>query len=163
MQIIKDKEEYLKIFKTANRYCSEKKFKQGDNTLPMNYHQCLDRLSHSTFVMMWWKTPKGYGLSFQEVVGDISERYTIDFEFPSDEMAYTLIKDYDLPVLKYFFNKEEVIEYLKYYQKWRRNSCGEYLAPPDSATLGLIIDEAIKLLMLSGHEEDKAMYDDGKE
>lgn len=156
MQIIKDKGEYLKIFNTANKYCSEKKFKQGDNTLP-DYYQCLARLSNSTFVMMWWKTPKGYGLSFQEVVGDISERYVIDFEFSSDEMAYTLIKDYDLPVLQYFFNKEEVIEYLKYYQKWRRNSCGEYLAPPDSATLGLIIDEAIRLLILGGHEEDKAM------
>ena len=59
--------------------------------------------------MTWWKTPKSYGLSFQEVVGDINERYVIDFEFSSDEMAYTLIKDYDLPVLQYFFNKEEVI------------------------------------------------------
>ena len=80
----------------------------------------------------------------------------LNFEFPNDEMAYTLIKDYDLPVLQYFFNKEEVIEYLKYYQKWRRNSCGEYLAPPDSATLGLIIDEAIRLLILGSGSEDKA-------
>lgn len=152
MQIVKDKVEYLKIFNIANKYCSEKKFKQGDNTLPMDYYQCLDRLSNSTFAMMWWKTPKSYGLSFQEVVGDINERYVIDFAFPSDEIAYILIKDYNLPVLKYFFNKEEVIEYLKYYQKWRRNSCGEHLAPPDSATLGLIIDEAIKLLMLGGND-----------
>ena len=43
MQIIKDKGEYLKIFNVANKYCSEKKFNQGYNTLPMNYYQCLDR------------------------------------------------------------------------------------------------------------------------
>ena len=157
MKIIKDKGEYLKIFKTANRYCSEKKFKQGDDTLPMNYYRCLDILNNSTFVMMWWKTPKGYGLSFQEIVGDINERYVIDFEFSTDEMVYTLIKDYDLPVLQYFFNKEEVIEHLKYYQKWsRKKTHDEYLAPPDLVTLGLVIDEAIRLLILGSGSEDKA-------
>ena len=143
MQIIKDKGEYLKIFNVANKYCSEKKFNQGYNTLPMNYYQCLDRLSNSTFAMMWWKTPKSYGLSFQEVVGDINERYVIEFEFPSDEIAYILIKDYNLPVLQYFFNKEEVIEYLINYQDWRRGADTEQ---PDPTTLGYVIDEAIKLL-----------------
>ena len=143
MQIIKDKGEYLKIFNVANKYCSEKKFNQGYNTLPMNYYQCLDRLSTSSFAMMWWKAPKGYGLSFQEVVGDINERYVIEFEFPSDEIAYILIKDYNLPVLQYFFNKEEVIEYLINLQAWRRGADTEQ---PDPTTLGYVIDEAIKLL-----------------
>ena len=107
----------------------------------MNYYQCLDRLSTSSFAMMWWKAPNGYGLSFQEVVGDINERYVIEFEFPSDEIAYILIKDYNLPVLQYFFNKEEVIEYLINLQDWRRGADTEQ---PDPTTLGYVIDEAIK-------------------
>jgi hypothetical protein len=145
MNVKLTKEQAIDLFIYAYVYsrCSLISIQQGGKEINISFFKCLERVLGLPFAIMWWKTPKGYGLSFQEVVGDINERYVIDFEFPSDEIAYILIKDYNLPVLQYFFTKDEVIDYLQVYQDWRRGADTEQ---PDPTTLGYVIDEAIKIL-----------------
>lgn len=140
MRITRTIEETKAIFKFAHDYSCVYSIKQGEEDINMTFSKCLEKILGVVYSISWNKITWGYMLTIESIM--LKKDYRIELFFKAED-AEIIINKYAFPKLKIKFSKEEVIEYLINYQKWRR---GADIDMPDVTTLGYIIDEAIKLL-----------------
>jgi len=140
MRITRTIEETKAIFKFAYDYSCDDSIKQGEEDINMTFSKCLEKILGVVYSISWNKITWGYMLTIESIM--LKKDYRIELFF-KEEDAEIIINKYAFPKLKMKFSKEEVIEYLINYQKWRR---GANVDMPDVTTIGYIIDEAIKLL-----------------
>ena len=143
MIIQKNKKEALQMFDKLYKHCFYASVYKDNKEVTTSMYDSLKIALELPFGITWIKKDNSYVLTLTTL--NKKENYTIILVFEYNEKILSEAEKYGLPKLQTKFTKDEVVKYLEDYQIWRRD--GE-IPMPDPTTLGLVIDEAIRLLKL---------------
>lgn len=143
MIIQKNKKEALQMFDKLYKHCFYASVYKGNKEVITSMYDSLKAALESPFGITWIKNVGSYGLTLRTL--NKEDNYTLTLFFGDNEEILSEAEKYGLPKLQTKFTKDEVVKHLEDYQIWRRD--GE-IPMPNPTTLGLVIDEAIRLLKL---------------